>query len=176
LAPPGQWVGKRQRRLVRQRPLDRLDRFGETCQNPRIQTIGLGPLAGRLGEVTHLAGIDHRHRQSRGQQLRHQGPLQTAGRFQHDQSRTRLLERLHQRRYPAVIIGEGGVLVSSGHMYIQPRLRDVHSDPAFRALRHSHRSCYPALQNRASRPGNCSGCKEKIRTDPSSPTISQSKG
>jgi len=56
--------------------------------------------------------------------------------------------------------------------HIQIGLAHVDANPTG-FITHGTYSYYPALQNRALRPGNCSGCEEKTRTDPSSPTISR---
>ena len=53
---------------VGQRTRGRVDHLGEARQDLRIEHVGLGQLAHCPGEVAHLAGIDHRHRQPRRRQ------------------------------------------------------------------------------------------------------------
>ena len=49
---------------VGQRANGRTDRLGKMGDDLGVQHVGLGPAASGLGEVAHLAGIDH-HRQGR---------------------------------------------------------------------------------------------------------------
>jgi hypothetical protein len=57
-----------------------------------------------FGNVTCLAGIDHRHRQSSRGQRRNHGPLVASRGFEDDQIGLHGLESCHQGGNPAVII------------------------------------------------------------------------
>ena len=55
----------------------RTDGFSEVSQDRRVQGIGLGQPASGLGEVPHLARVDHHHRQRGSCQGCHQGQFQS---------------------------------------------------------------------------------------------------
>ena len=78
LAATGDQLGQCAGLLVGHRAGRQIDRRG-------AQRVGLGQPAGRVGEVAHLARVDHRQRQAgRAQQRRHRH-LKAAGRLQNHQ-------------------------------------------------------------------------------------------
>jgi hypothetical protein len=69
---------------ARQRPEFGSNRLGEVGQYRRVQGVGLGQLAGGLGEVTHLPGVDDDHGVPSGGQGRDDRRLEAAGSLQDD--------------------------------------------------------------------------------------------
>ncbi len=67
-------------------------------QDLRVKPVGLGELAGGLGELAHLARIDHGDRQTRHRERRRQRQFQATRGLHDDQRRPKLLQLLHQLR------------------------------------------------------------------------------
>ena len=65
--------------LIPQWAHGRTYRLGEVGKHLGIQRISLGELASSLGEVAHLSGVDHYHRQCRRCQSRHRRHLEATG-------------------------------------------------------------------------------------------------
>jgi hypothetical protein len=70
-------------------PRGRADGFGEVGDCEGVETIGLGELAGRAGEVADLTRIDHRQGQMRGGERACDHALVSARRLECDQHRTK---------------------------------------------------------------------------------------
>lgn len=139
------------------RPRRRLDGLGKAREDARIETIRLGQVAEGLRKVPDLTWIDHRHRQGCDQQFGDQGAFEPTRRLQHDQTRLLGLQGLDQASDAVRIMRDRERLLGKRNVHIQRRLRDVDANPTYLGI-HGHASPYPALQNRALRPGNCSGC------------------
>ena len=71
-----------------QRPRFWVDDLSKTSDDLGIQSIGLGQSAGRFGEVTHLARIDHDDGQAGRGQSADQHAFPATSRFTHDQGGT----------------------------------------------------------------------------------------
>jgi hypothetical protein len=85
LAAAGEQGVERLDRLVGQRPGSGAHPLGEEGEDLGIDRVGLGELAGRLGKVAHLAGIDHHEREPGGPQCGHERGFVAAGGFEHDE-------------------------------------------------------------------------------------------
>ena len=110
---------------VRQGPHRRTDGLGEMGQYLGVQDVGLGQPASGLGEVPHLAGIDHHHWQGLGSQSTGHGQFQAASGLQ-DNYRWRQGPKLrYQMPNPGPIVSHGPDRTRGPDSYIQPVLGHV---------------------------------------------------
>ena len=111
--------------------------LAEVGQYLSVQAVGLGQLAGGLGEIAHLPGVDHRYRQRRRGQSCHQGCFQAADRLQYHRGRLHFLELSDQRRNRIVFVvdapgaagwSHGDVRPGFGHTnaHVHARVVDAH--------------------------------------------------
>ena len=73
---------------------------------PRVEGLRLGQRSGGLGNVTRLAGIDHRDGQARCRQRGHHGPLRAPGCCEDNALRGERLEPRDEAGDPRGIIGD----------------------------------------------------------------------
>jgi hypothetical protein len=71
-------IGQKPGLFVRHRPDVRFGRLDEMGDHRRVDRIGLGPFAERLGESAHLRQIDHDDRQARRRKARRNHRLTAA--------------------------------------------------------------------------------------------------
>ena len=86
--------------------------LGEVSQDVGIDGIGLGQLAGGLGEVPDLARVDHYDWEARGGQSPGEGCLQTSRSLQDDQGRVQTHQAVYQVMDAIVCIGDLPVLAT----------------------------------------------------------------
>ena len=85
LVPAAQHVAQGLGRGIGHQPTGRAHLRREAGQQRRVEPVGLGQVAGGLGEVAHLARIDHDDRQPGRGEGDGDGALIPARRFEHDQ-------------------------------------------------------------------------------------------
>jgi hypothetical protein len=88
------------------------DRLGEAYQGLRVDAIGLGQPARRLGEVAGLAGVDRGDRDVGDLQRGDQGQLQPASGLEDDQGRAEGLESGDQGGDAGRVVGDAGDVVT----------------------------------------------------------------
>ena len=97
-------------------------------QHGGVDAVGLGQAAQALGEVAHLARIDHGDRKAAlGQQIR-AGPLVAAAGLEHDQGRLGRAQLGDQAPQAAARMGHAEGPALRQHMNIQAVLRHVDAD------------------------------------------------
>jgi hypothetical protein len=84
LPSPRDEIAQQLGRFVGERTHVRLGRLDEAGDHQGVDRIGLGALADRLGEMTHLRRIDHHNRQRGPRQRGRQDRLEAARRFDRD--------------------------------------------------------------------------------------------
>ncbi len=130
LAPPAHQRGEFLGAGIRQGAWRWLEGLAILRQDQRIQAVGLGQLARRLGEVPGLARVDQHDRQLRGGQLGHDQPLVATGGF-HDDDRRRVgQQRVHQL---------GDTRAAVGHLPVLLRGQAGHLDGGFGDIQPDHR-------------------------------------
>ena len=161
-APASDQIGQKPR-LVGQWPHLRLGRLGEVGDHRRIDRIGLGALAERLGEGAHLGRIDHHH----GQAGRRQGSPRRPSRSRRwprapRAPATRLPSSATRSSIPAASRLTAEHLSGRAHVHVQPILRYIDAnDDAFPS------DPILAQSGFASGPGDCSGSMDTGgRSDP----------
>ena len=82
LPPARHQIGQQPRGFIGQRPRLGLGGLREMRNHSRIDRVGLGPLADRLGEGAHLGRIDDHNRQTSGGESRSHHRLEASGGFQ----------------------------------------------------------------------------------------------
>jgi hypothetical protein len=97
-------------------------------QDLGVDAVGLGQPAGRLGEVTGLAGVDGSGRYAGGLQCGHQGQLQAAGGLDDDQGRGEGLESGDQGGDAGRVVGVAGHLMTGPGGGIEVGLGDIDAD------------------------------------------------
>ena len=181
LATPGEHRDQVGGLGIRQRAWGWLDRGREVGQHLGIERIGLGEPPRGLGEVAHLARIDHGHGQPRGAERAGGEPLQAPGGFEHDQGGGLALESALQGGQPGGIVGHGPTLLLGSHGDDEGRLGHIDSDK-HGWLRHTNLlpgggpvPADPALQD-TGLPGAAALATVRVlgtdeRDDPRSPTV-----
>jgi len=101
------------------------DALGKECEDMGVDRIGLGELAGGLGEVTYLAGVRDDDRELSSYEGRGSGDLKAACGLHHHERRPDLTEPPDQLADPIGGIRYAPGLVRSSNRHIESRLRDV---------------------------------------------------
>jgi hypothetical protein len=101
-----------------------------------IQPIGLSQASRRLGEIAHLAWIDHRDREVGDAQLRHEGSLSASRCLDDDHLRAERLHPSDDLGNPGRIIGQMAFFTTGAHRDIQRGFGYV--DPHGHVLRLAH--------------------------------------
>jgi len=140
-------------------------RFSKVSQNLGINLIGLGQPTGSFGKVTHLAGIDHYHRQLGGRQCSHDPTFYPTGGFHHKQSHSQSTQPSYQLPDLSLLIRDRFPTAARTHNDIERPFGHVDSDKY--ALFHNpillsvnplqHGSTFHMI--RAISPGNCSSSR-----------------
>ena len=104
------------------------DDVGEAREDVGVDTVRLGELPGRLGEVAHLTRVDHDDGQRRGGEGGDREQLVAARGFQHDQRRRDAPEPLDERVHPALLVVHGEPFRRRQEADHQLRLRHVDAD------------------------------------------------
>jgi hypothetical protein len=121
-------IGQKPGLFVRHRPDVRFGRLDEMGDHRRVDRIGLGPFAERLGESAHLRQIDHDDRQARRRKTRRNHRLTAAGRLDRDRLWRERRERGDQPAQTVRVPFDGERLPSRTHRHVQPILRYVDAD------------------------------------------------
>jgi hypothetical protein len=132
-------------RFVGERTHVRLGRLDEAGDHQGVDRIGLGALADRLGEVTHLRRIDHHHRQRGPRQRGRHDSLEAARRFDRDPLRLKRAQALDEFGQAFAIARDGKGRAFRQNVNVEPILR--HVDPDISCCHFFHPS--PSLRNRA---------------------------
>ena len=113
------------RRRVWERAGRGAHRFGEVCDDPGIERIGLRQLPGRLGKVTDLARVHHRKGQFAHGEGGHQGALPAARRFEDNQRRLQLAELRETLGDAGVVVGHTPARVLGTAGEVKVVFRDI---------------------------------------------------
>ncbi len=97
-----------------------------------VETIGLGELAGRAGEVTDLTRIDNRQEQMRRGERACDHGLVSARRLERDQHRMKRAQALDKMLEALVVAREGEGLAAWADANVQPILRHIDSNENIR--------------------------------------------
>ena len=120
-----------------QRPGGWPHRLGKVREDVGVQGVGLGELPSSSGEVPHLPGIHHGHRQVGAGQFSRQGHLYPTGGFQHDQPGRHVLKTFHQSADAPGVVGNLPGLTGRPHRHIQAVLGHINANKHWGLRLHS---------------------------------------
>jgi hypothetical protein len=118
----------RSARFVGERPHVRLGRLDEADDHARVDRIGLGALADRLGEMAHLRRIDDHHRQRSSRQRSRCDGLEAARRFDRDPLGLNSAQALDKLGQAFAVARDGKGRPLGQNMDVEPILRHVDSN------------------------------------------------
>jgi hypothetical protein len=143
LPPTGDQIGEHASLFVGQRADLGVGGFDEAGNHRRVDRVGLGALAERLGKGPDLGGVDHHHRQrGRGKARRHHR-LEAARRLHRRRLWCQWQQPTDQSLQPGRIARHGKGFPARQDMHVQPILRYVDTNNGGVHL-------HPSLPNRAS--------------------------
>ena len=128
LAAPGEQGVERLDRLVGQRPGLRSYPLGKEREDPGVDGVSLGELAGRLGKGSYLAGIDDHQREPHRGQRGHEGRFVATGGFEHDQGGRERLTVGDELADPLLGVGDAAGLAAGQAGELELGLRDINAD------------------------------------------------
>ena len=109
-------------------PAWRIHDLGVAGNDPGVEGVGLGQIAGGVGKTPHAPGIYHRHLEAGVIQGQSQFLLLTAGRLHADQGHRQGGELLEQLPYPGRGVGKSQGFSTGADGDIEPVLAYVDAD------------------------------------------------